>query len=117
MLDPRIRLRHLRCFLETARLGSLSAAADVLNVSQPAVSKTIRELEEVLGKPLFDRSHRRLTMTAVGRVFQQHAGAASEQGLGGGVGRGCANGGSLIWLPQSASFPRLVSLVGAGEPE
>ncbi|WP_439119707.1 LysR family transcriptional regulator [Marivita sp.] len=36
MIDPRIRLRHLRCFLETARLGSLSAAANALNVSQPA---------------------------------------------------------------------------------
>lgn len=79
MLDPRIRLRHLRCFLETARLGSLSAAADMLNVSQPAVSKTIRELEDVLGKPLFDRAHRRLTLTSVGRVFQQHAGAAMAE--------------------------------------
>lgn len=79
MIDPRIRLRHLRCFLETARLGSLSAAANALNVSQPAVSKTIRELEEVLGKPLFDRSHRRLTLTTVGRVFQQHSGAAMAE--------------------------------------
>ncbi|MCR9108937.1 pca operon transcription factor PcaQ [Marivita sp. XM-24bin2] len=79
MIDARIRLRHLRCFLETARLGSLSAAANALNVSQPAVSKTIRELEGVLGKPLFDRSNRRLTLTTVGRVFQQHVGAAMSE--------------------------------------
>lgn len=76
MLNPRIRLRHLNCFLETARLGSLSAAANAMNVSQPAASKTIRELEAILGKPLFDRSKRRLILTAAGRVFQQHAGAA-----------------------------------------
>ncbi len=79
MIDARIRFRHLRCFLETARLGSLSAAADALNVSQPAVSKTIRELEEVLGKALFDRTRRRLSLTTVGRVFQQHAGAAMAE--------------------------------------
>ena len=75
MIDPRIRLRHLRCFLETAKLGSLSAAANALNVSQPAASKTLRELENILGKRLFDRSHRRLILTAEGHVFQQHAGA------------------------------------------
>ena len=79
MVDHRIRIRHLRCFLETARLGSLSAAAGVLNVSQPAASKTIRELEDILGKPLFDRTHRRLALTSVGRVFQQHAGAAMAE--------------------------------------
>lgn len=75
MLDHRLRLRHLRCFLETARLGSLSAAAQALNVSQPAASKTIRELETILGRPLFDRSSRRLTLTPAGRIFQQHTGA------------------------------------------
>lgn len=75
MLDHRIRLRHLRCFLETARLGSLSAAARALNVSQPAASKTIRELETILDKPLFDRSTRRLSLTPAGRVFQQYTGA------------------------------------------
>ncbi|RWR47572.1 LysR family transcriptional regulator [Sinirhodobacter huangdaonensis] len=36
-----MRLRHLRCFFETARFGSLSAAAEALHVSQPAASKTI----------------------------------------------------------------------------
>jgi len=76
MIDPRIRLRHLRCFLETARLGSLSAAAGALNVSQPAASKTIKELEAILGRDLFDRTGRRLVLTKSGRLFQQHGGAA-----------------------------------------
>lgn len=75
-MDPRLRLRHLRCFLETARLGGLSAAAEALHVSQPAASKTLRELEEILGVDLFDRSARRLTLSPAGRVFQQHAGTA-----------------------------------------
>lgn len=76
MLSPHLRLRHLRCFLEIARLGSLSAAAQSLHVSQPAASKTIRELEQILGARLFDRSGRRLVLTAAGRVYQTHAGAA-----------------------------------------
>lgn len=76
MLDSHIRMRHLRCFLETARLGSLSAAADALHVSQPAASKTIRELEDILKVPLFDRTGRRLVLSSAGKVFQQHAGAA-----------------------------------------
>ena len=76
MLDHRIRLRHLRCFLETAQLGSLSAAARVLRISQPAASKTIRELEDILGRALFDRAARRLSLTSAGRIFQQHTGAA-----------------------------------------
>lgn len=76
MLHSHLRLRHLRCFLETARLGSLSAAAAVLHVSQPAASKTIRELEDILGVQLFDRSGRKLVLTPAGRVYQTHAGTA-----------------------------------------
>lgn len=76
MLHSHLRLRHLRCFLETARLGSLSAAAQALHVSQPAASKTLRELEQILGVALFDRSGRRLALTPAGRVYQSHAGAA-----------------------------------------
>ncbi|MDD7969530.1 pca operon transcription factor PcaQ [Roseinatronobacter alkalisoli] len=75
-MDPRLRLRHLRCFLETARLESLSAAAIALHVSQPAASKTIRELEDILGVALFDRTGRRLVLTPSGKLFQQHAGGA-----------------------------------------
>ncbi|MEM7524700.1 MAG: LysR substrate-binding domain-containing protein [Pseudomonadota bacterium] len=76
MIDHRIRMRHLRCFMETAQRGSLSAAADALNISQPAASKTVRELETILSQALFDRTSRRLSLSPAGRVFQQHIGAA-----------------------------------------
>jgi len=75
-MDVRIRLRHIRCFLETARAGSLTEAAKRLHVSQPAISKTLRELEIILGEDLFDRSGRRLRVNYAGRLFQQYAGAA-----------------------------------------
>ncbi|MBC55760.1 MAG: pca operon transcription factor PcaQ [Confluentimicrobium sp.] len=75
-MDPRIRLRHIRCFLETARLNSVSAAAESLHISQPAASKTLRELEEALGTSLFDRTGRRMVTNRAGKLFQQHAGAA-----------------------------------------
>lgn len=75
-LDPRLRLRHIACFLEIAQSGSVVAAADALAVTQPAVSKTLRELEEILGQRLFDRAGRRLRLNAAGMLFQQAAGAA-----------------------------------------
>ena len=55
-----IGYRHVRCFLEVARLASVGQAAEALAISQPAVSKTLRELEERLGVDLFDRVGRRL---------------------------------------------------------
>lgn len=76
MLDPSLRLRHLRCFLQTARLGSLTAASRELHISQPAVSKTIHELEQILGTRLFERAGRRLALTSAGKIYQSHAGAA-----------------------------------------
>lgn len=71
-----IGFRHLRCFLEVARLGSVGGAAESLAVSQPAVSKTLRELEERLGTPVFERYGRRLRLTEAGKLFQRHAGLA-----------------------------------------
>ncbi len=79
-----VSYRHIRCFLEIARLSSVGQAALSLSISQPAVSKTLRELEERLGHPLFDRSGRRLRLNAAGRLFQTHAGqslAELERGI------------------------------------
>ena len=57
-----------------ARLSSVGQAAEALAISQPAVSKTLRELEERLGTALFERAGRRLRLTTAGRLFQKHAG-------------------------------------------
>lgn len=84
IIDPRIKLRHIACFLDVARLKSVVAAADALNISQPAASKTIQELEELLGAPLFDRSRRSLFLTPFGEVFYRYAAtslAALRQGI------------------------------------
>lgn len=73
LIDPRIKLRHIACFLEVARLRSVTAAADALAISQPAASKTVQELEELLGAPLFDRSRRNLVLSPFGEVFHRYA--------------------------------------------
>ena len=73
VLDRRIKLRHLTCFLAVARHGGIGAAAIEIGMSQPAASKTIRELEEMLDARLFDRSRRGSALTAEGRVFRRHA--------------------------------------------
>jgi LysR family pca operon transcriptional activator len=72
-LDPRIKLRHIACFLEVARFKSVVTAAEALHISQPAASKTIQELEQVLGAELFDRSRRKLVLTPFGEVFHRYA--------------------------------------------
>jgi len=51
-------------------------AAEILHVSQPAVTKTIRELEEALGVAVFERDGRGIRITRYGEVFLRHAGAA-----------------------------------------
>lgn len=80
----RIKFRHLQCFLEVARQKSVVKASDVLNITQPAVSKTIRELEETLEVKLFDRSKRGAALTRFGEVFLRYAGtsvSALRQGV------------------------------------
>ncbi|NKM65676.1 LysR family transcriptional regulator [Rhizobium leguminosarum bv. viciae] len=64
-----MELRHLRYVVATARNGSFSAAGHELNVQQPIVSKRIRELEDELGVPLFDRSTAGARLTSIGEEF------------------------------------------------
>ncbi|WP_261815380.1 LysR family transcriptional regulator [Vibrio gallicus] len=62
-------LHDVRVFLETAKLGSLSAAARSLNQTPAAVSRTIQRLETELGVPLFIRSTRKLRLSPQGEQF------------------------------------------------
>ena len=58
-----MRLRHIEIFYAVYRNGTISAAARALNISQPAVSKTLRHAEQMLGFALFDRRGGRLVPT------------------------------------------------------
>src|SRR5918994_2196133 len=69
----RINLADLQAFVGVAELGSFRAAADSVNVSQPALSRRIEKLEDALGVRLFDRTTRRVSLTAIGRDFSRKA--------------------------------------------
>lgn len=71
-----LKLRHLTCALDVARLGSVREAADALCVTESAVSKTLRELEEHLGVRLFERSTKGMLLTQAGRQFMNYAHSA-----------------------------------------
>jgi DNA-binding transcriptional LysR family regulator len=68
-----MNLPQLRYFLASARLGSFSAAADELHLTQPGVSDQVRRLEAELGTPLFTRVGRGLMLTSAGRAFRPYA--------------------------------------------
>ena len=67
-LAARLRFRHLQLIIELKRSGSLRAAAQKLNLTQPALSKALVEIENAFGFPLFIRSARGLLPTAQGEV-------------------------------------------------
>ena len=67
-----VTLRQLRIFAAVARDLSFVRAAEELNLSPPAVSMQIKELEAEVGMPLFDRSSRRVSLTTVGEYVLAH---------------------------------------------
>lgn len=68
-----IEVAHLRAFLAVADLGGFGRAARHLKVSQPALSTRIRDLERKVGVTLFDRTTRRVELSAAGREFLPQA--------------------------------------------
>jgi LysR family transcriptional regulator, pca operon transcriptional activator len=84
LADARVKFRHLQCFLAVAQFGSVQQAAESLSITQPAVSKTIAELESVLGVRLFERGRHGAVPTREGQLFMPHASAcvsALRQGV------------------------------------
>ena len=68
-----MEFKHLRTFVEVARLGGFTPAAHSLHISQSAVSKQVAQLEHNLGTPLFDRTGSQVRLTAAGNVVLQRA--------------------------------------------
>jgi DNA-binding transcriptional LysR family regulator len=71
-----VELRHLRAFLAIAAEGNVTRAAAALHLTQPALTRTLRQLEGHLGVRLVDRSTHHLDLTPAGRLFQAKAAAA-----------------------------------------
>lgn len=67
----RITLRQIQVFLTVSRLGSYSKAAEELALTQPAVSAQVRQLEDVVGAPVFDYLGKQLYLTPVGEAVQR----------------------------------------------
>ena len=67
-------LKQLRALLAIAETGSVTRAAEMLHIVQPAVSRQLRLLEEEMGTTLFDRGQRGMELTAAGEMLVVHAG-------------------------------------------
>ena len=68
-----MEIRILKYFLAVVREGSILGAANALHMTQPSLSRQMRDLEEEIGKPLFIRSNRRITLTEEGILLRNRA--------------------------------------------
>lgn len=121
MISP----QEIQYFLECARTGNLSRAAERLGVTQPALTMALRRLEHSAGAELFHRSKKGVRLTKAGELFQQEAKALadqwvrlkesllrSEEGLTGTYTIGCHASVAMYSLPPTlpgllADFPEL----------
>lgn len=112
IMHPAVKLRHIRAFLEIATEGNLSMVARRQGITQPALSRTLAELEALLQTALFRREGRRLVLTDKGSLFRHHASLALQSleaaaaALNPGTGGGTLHVGVL---PTAATrlFPRV----------
>ncbi len=68
-----ITLRQLRVFESVSKHLSYTKAAEELHLSQPAVSMQVRQLEDVVGLPLFEKMGKKVTLTEAGRTFRSYS--------------------------------------------
>ena len=69
-------IRHMRVFVEAAKTGSVSGAADRCHLSQPAATQAITQLEKNIGTALLIRRRQQFSLTACGAIFEQRAKSA-----------------------------------------
>lgn len=121
-MHPGIKLRHIRAFLDIVTTGSLTAVARAQGISQPALSRSLGELEAMLGTPLFLRQGRRLVLTEAGAVFRRFALAgvqSLEQGVRALSPDGTTGRLAVGVLPTVATrlFPRVALRFGTLRPD
>src|SRR2546421_4120038 len=73
IIEPAVELRHLRYFVAVAEMENVSRAALKLHVSQPALSRQIRDLEDEIGFSLLERTAKSVRLTDAGRAFLDNA--------------------------------------------
>ncbi len=135
LLDGRLKIRHLVLVATIADEGTLVRAAEALHITQPVVTRGLREVEDLLGVPLFERLPRGVTPTEYGRPFIERARSvlaelriAGEEvrllqsGQLGTVTVGTHLAGSNLLLPRAiaglkAEHPRLTVVVREGTPD
>ena len=68
-----MELRHIRSFLSLAKTLNFSRTAEIIHISQPALSLQIQALEDEIGAKLFERDRRKTVLTSAGTAFQREA--------------------------------------------
>ncbi|MCM1948020.1 MULTISPECIES: LysR substrate-binding domain-containing protein [Streptomyces] len=135
LLDGRLKFRHLTLLLAVFEHGSVVRAAETLHLTQPAATRTLRELEAIAELPLFTRVPRGMRPTVYGEALVAHARAvvaevrrAEEhltglrQGQDGTVTVGTLLAGANVLLPRAVARlkkerPRLTVVVREGTPD
>ena len=134
LLDGRLKMRHLVLVDAVTRQGSVIGAAAALHIGQPVATRTLQELEAILGVSLYERGPRGVTPTTIGEAFTGHARAILAQLSQAGrqvtefadADRGTvvvgANPGSHMLLPQAIAGlkrqrPLLTVIVRESSPE
>ena len=74
-----VKFHQIRAFVEVARQGSIRGASRAMNLSQPALTKSIKELEEGMAAQLFVRRSKGVALTECGESFYQHANLILEE--------------------------------------
>lgn len=105
-------LRHLDALLATARAGSISAAAQVVNLSQPALAQAIGKIERLVGNRLFDRQPGGVVATAAGQIMTVRIERAAKYLLRGvRLVRRSARLAPIVHVERRITMPQLRALI------
>jgi DNA-binding transcriptional LysR family regulator len=119
----RLSLRQLTVFLQAARQMSFARAAEALHLTQPAISMQIRQLEDALGLPLFERVGKKLALTQAGELLRHHAarviGELQDAGQALDALKGLRAGHTRVGLVSTATYfaPKLLAQFAKRHPQ